>query len=653
MRINYLYLTNFQGLRDVRFDFNGLNADIYGDNATGKTTVFNGLTWLLFDKASTGAKNFTPKTKSADGDEHHLEHCAEAGLILNDGQLLTLKKVYKESYKRKRGSAQEEFDGHVVEYFIDGVPVREKDYAAALNNLIGPDEQMKMLMMPDYFAEVVSWETRRKILLEMCGDICDADVINGTPELKDLPEYLAVPGAAGKQYTVEEFKKIAATSCAKINKDLESIPKIINEAKLAKPDVKGLGLVSIEAAINATNVLIDNKLQEKQQVLSGDANVDAIRKQITKYNLMLAEERSAYAEKSSKLNENTYKILNNLNTAKAIAVNNVNEMTNYLTAMKHKLESMGKTRQQLHDEYARVYAGTWQGSDVCPTCGQTLPSDAIAQAVAAFNTNRSNRLEEINKQGQTCSKSVIAALEDEIDKVQNNIQTANESINQINADISTAEQSLVKSKPFEETTVYLETMQVIAALQSDGSNADAVVSQQVHEIDTELSNLRMKLSALISDKSNITLATQQEERIESLNATEKAFSREYERLQRGINLCDEFIKAKVSMLTESINSRFDSVRFRLFINQINGGLKEDCEVMVPGDGRMVPYAFANNAARINAGLEIINALAAHWDMTGPVFVDNAESVTQLRPIASQLIRLIVSAPDKKLRMEIH
>ena len=75
--------------------------------------------------------------------------------------------------------------------------------------------------------------------------------------------------------------------------------------------------------------------------------------------------------------------------------------------------------------------------------------------------------------------------------------------------------------------------------------------------------------------------------------------------------------------------------------------------MVPtDDGRLVPFAFANNAARINAGLEIIDTLSAHWGVTMPVFVDNAESVTRLTHTTAQVIRLVVSEPDKKLRLEV-
>jgi hypothetical protein len=124
-------------------------------------------------------------------------------------------------------------------------------------------------------------------------------------------------------------------------------------------------------------------------------------------------------------------------------------------------------------------------------------------------------------------------------------------------------------------------------------------------------------------------------------------------VEKGIYLCELFIRAKVALITDSINRRFRAVRFRLFLEQINGGLKEDCEVMVPSvGGSLVPYFSANNAARINASLEIIDALGSDWGERMPVMVDNAESVTRLNPIGAQVIRLVVSADDPALRLEL-
>ena len=236
MKIKSLRLENFQGIQHAEFDFDGLSASIYGDNATGKTTVFNAVTWLLFDKASTGAKNFTPKTKGAGGDLHNLDHSAEASFILDSGEIATFKKVYHEVWKKKRGSSTEEFDGHTIDFYIDGVPTKEKAYTSTLQNYCGGIERMKMLTMPDYFAESMPWDERRKILIEICGDITDADVIQSNEDLADIDIYLRKPVTGHQFYSVEEYKKIAAARKSEINKQLLTLPGRIDEARRAIPE---------------------------------------------------------------------------------------------------------------------------------------------------------------------------------------------------------------------------------------------------------------------------------------------------------------------------------------------------------------------------------------------------------------------------------
>ncbi|NLL89347.1 MAG: hypothetical protein GX228_10610, partial [Firmicutes bacterium] len=137
-------------------------------------------------------------------------------------------------------------------------------------------------------------------------------------------------------------------------------------------------------------------------------------------------------------------------------------------------------------------------------------------------------------------------------------------------------------------------------------------------------------------------------RIEELKAEERKLAAEYEELERQLYLTEEFIRTKVRLLEEKINSKFKLARFKLFNTLVNGGIEECCETTFQG----IPYSNLNNGARLNIGLDIINTLAEHYGFEAPIFVDNAEAVTQLIPTTGQQIRLIVSAQDKKLRIEL-
>jgi hypothetical protein len=264
MKLIRLKLENFQGIKSAEFKFDGHSASIYGDNATGKTTVYNAVTWLLFDRASTNAKNFTPKTKGANGDLHYLDHAAEAEFNVG-GRHITLRKVYHENYKKKRGSATEEFDGHSVDYYVDGVPTKEKDFQLTLLAFCGSAEKMKMLTMPDYFPEQLPWDARRTILLEICGDVDDDMVIASTPELKDLPEYLQMPGSTIQRYSVEDYKKIAQTTKTDINKQIQAIPGRIDEATRAIPDTTGIDPAEIDGALPCRRQLHSRHQKEDQR----------------------------------------------------------------------------------------------------------------------------------------------------------------------------------------------------------------------------------------------------------------------------------------------------------------------------------------------------------------------------------------------------
>ena len=107
-------------------------------------------------------------------------------------------------------------------------------------------------------------------------------------------------------------------------------------------------------------------------------------------------------------------------------------------------------------------------------------------------------------------------------------------------------------------------------------------------------------------------------------------------------LCEEFIRTKVDMLEEKINKLFKNVKFKMFNTLINGGIEETCQTLING----VPYSDANNAAKINAGLEIINVISKHYQRSFPVFIDNRESVTKIIPTDCQIANLIVSEKIK-------
>ncbi len=111
-------------------------------------------------------------------------------------------------------------------------------------------------------------------------------------------------------------------------------------------------------------------------------------------------------------------------------------------------------------------------------------------------------------------------------------------------------------------------------------------------------------------------------------------------------MIDEFVTEKVTTIENKVNAMFISIKIKMFEPQINGGLKDVCTILIKG----VPFEDANNAGKINAGIEIINALSKFHKQTAPIFVDNAESISNILKSESQMIELYVNPEYKTLKI---
>lgn len=126
IRLAELHLSNFKGVKSFTLETGGESAKVYGDNATGKTTLFDAFMWLLFDKDSQNKKDFEIKTLSKDNKAvSGVDHEVSAVLLI-DGKSVELKKVYSEKWTKKRGSAKQVFSGHTTDYYVNDVPVKKK-----------------------------------------------------------------------------------------------------------------------------------------------------------------------------------------------------------------------------------------------------------------------------------------------------------------------------------------------------------------------------------------------------------------------------------------------------------------------------------------------------------------------------------------------
>ena len=642
MKILKLHLENFQGLKDFSLVPNGGDASVYGDNGVGKSTLYNAFTWLMYGKASTDEKNYTPKTVGS----HHLDHIVELTAELDDGSQLTLKKDYHEVYKTKRGNADPVFAGHTSDYYIDGVPTNETDFNARLKDIYKTEELARMLTSYSYFLEDMKIKDRRDKLLEICGDVDFDSVIKSDENLIEFPTILKKPGETDSFYTVEEYQAIASKEKKLIDKKLKEIPERIDEALKARPDTEGLNKRDLEA-----------KLEELKQTKADAVASNTKDNAIAKAQEELANARADYSfaaakylETESKKTEGVRGEIRQLQEKAGKIQEETDRLSRELRRTLEIIKDMTAERSKLIAEWNEENAKQWTGSGICPTCGQILPPAYLERVQSEFNTRKSKKLEDISNRGKAVSKAVIAAAEEASKKIDASLSVKMGELNAIEAEIEKAKAGMKESAPFIET----EEGQKLATHITDLENRLGLIKEAEFKAPNAdlLENIEGMIEGVRTKLANVEMAEKQDARKAELEEEEKELSAQFESLTHGLYLCDLYSKAKAALLDDKVNSHFETLKFRLFIEQQNGGIADDCEALIPCGDTLVPFRSANNAARINAGLEIIDALSNYYGVQLPIYVDNAESSTKIRDTKAQQIRLYVSENDKTLRVEV-
>lgn len=657
MKLQTLTLTNFQGTKRLSLPVYGRNASVYGENATGKTTIANAFSWLLTGKASTGSKGFTPKTNDSKGGElHNLDHCAEAELTLEDGSKVTLKKVFHEVYKKKRGHAETEFSGNTIDYYINGVPTKEKEYTQFIQETLGGEERMKMLTLPGYFLKDLDHKKRREVLTEIFGEEDDQTVIDSMAELADLPEFLRIPGSE-QRYSVDEYRKIASAQKRDINSKLDKLPERIDEAANAIPDVaETLSEETIQNEIVEIDAHI-GKLESRRKALESDgaaatAEVDA---EIMRLSVELTKAEGEHLQAENDRLADQYReasaLLKQASERKKEAVQAALKVDK-LTAQHSAME---QTRAKLLQDWNQTFEMKWNAnSELCPCCGQRLPPEKISQMRGDFNQRRSQRLTEITERGQReASLEMLTALRERIQQAEARQRTNATEAERL-ADQAEQARNAIPKRPFEETDVYRvlnEKRTMLQAKKTELTKKGPL--DEVEKVSVAIQDWTSRKQNLQTQLAYLHTAQTQRERISALEREERTLAAEFERIEQGLYLCELFVRRKTELMSDRINGQFKTLRFQLFREQNNGGLVDCCEALVPSpQGALVPYPDANDGAKVNSGLEVIDVLSKYFGVTAPIIVDKAESVTNLQTVDTQIIRLVASEGDKRLRVVI-
>jgi len=632
-----LTLKNFKGVKSFSLDAQGENVSVYGDNATGKTTIPDAFQWLLFDKDSANRKDFDIKTLMPDGTPiHNLEHEVSATLEV-DGKAVLLRKVYSEKWTKKRGSATSTFTGHTTDYFIDGVPVKKGEYEARIAE-IANEKIFKLLTSPSFFNEQLHWEERRKILLEVCGDISDSDVIASDESLSELSAIL-------QGRSLDDHKKVIKSRLTEINRELDKIPVRIDEVTMSLPDTSGLNKEEIIGSLEAHKDMIRKKEQQIARIEEGGEIAEKT-KLIREIEGSLIEIRNEHGRRNSGIVQEKQSELMKVKETFMDTKSEVYSLESDIKRLNGSILLLNDKIESLRKDWFAVDAEKFEISQetVCPTCGQNIPENQLIEArekaLAAFNQKKAERLERISKEGCELKKQKESE-EKAKEETKENLQKAKARMEQGEKAVTALQKEVddlqTQTTNYTDDPAYIQKLQEKEAIEKDIESLKAGRTEEVNEIRKDIAALESSAREMEKNLANIEAQAKGIARIRELSEQQKELAKEYERLEKELFLTEEFTRAKVKMLEERINSRFRFARFKMFDLQVNGGISECCTTLYNG----VPYGKnLNSGHEIIVGMDIIRTLSEYYGFVAPIFVDNAESVTKLPEMDAQVIRLV-------------
>lgn len=640
IKIKRLTLENFKCHSFLNLVFEGNSTSIYGDNATGKTSIYDGLTCLLFGKDSSGRvigeKGVNIKPLNANGEvrDHQAITSIEAEFLV-DGETVTLRRTYQEIWTTRRGSSEAVYDGDTTNYFVDGVPMKKNAFDTRVRELV-PEDLFRMLTSVSFFAGDMKWQDRRAVLFDMAGTMTDKEIMERDTVFLPLLESMG-------KLNLSEYKAKLLSQKKGLTGIRDDAPTRINECQRLLQELQGVDF---------------NALREEAKTL--EAQREAISKE-----LIALENDSALGQKQleirgAKLERDTLESRNRAYREQQSAAGpGLQFLRTQIEGERSRLENLrtvaNRTRRDLDRYDAQIQSSREQwvtvngesfAGGVCPTCGQALPFEQLKTATAGFEEKKQRRLSDI--------EATATRLKDEKEAAVARLTELEEEEKERQARITALEEQLRKAK---DTAIQVKDLEGFAQqlVQINGriQTLQKEYTQLMGDAAAVRDNLRYELNGVSGRLNGVwdKLATesvkkQTEKRIAELKADARNAAEALESIEKMLYTMEEFTRFKAKFVESSINDLFRIAAFRLFREQANGGLEERCDVVYNG----VPYMGLNNGMKINVGIDIINALSRHYGVTVPLFVDNAEAVTRLESCNAQVIRLVVSENDKELRV---
>lgn len=649
--IKSLNIENFKKVKQANYDFENLSASILGKNESGKTTLNDAFTWLLFGKDSLGAdeKSFSIRPLNKNGDLiHFVDIVVEAVLTIN-GKDLKLKKVRKEKWVKSRETREQEFSGNENDYYINAVPTKANEYKNKISEIIDED-LFKLLTDAKYFSNI-DWKKRREVIFKLVGNITDEVVIGSDSTLKPLLQHLE----DGK--SIDDLLKITKDKKNKLNKDLEMLPAKISERMLDTfSDLKNVDSASLNATLVSLQEKHKNAVESKLSPLKSNMKLE-LREELYKLEDDYKLETKASKEALQQALDNKQKSINALSQIASqkgvdanVKENKIKGLTADIKAHESRIEKYTLEFEELKKEYAEIKASQPTTADTCYNCNQALPKDMIDTQIEKFNQDKAKKLESNIARGKEL-KFDLASEVSEKELATTTIETLTEEVEVISQEIKEIEieANALDLQAFAEVETP-RALEIKKALTLKNQELQDLNNAKEETLDDPNAGLVESINKEIEEVTTLLARTKEratnQARILELQQEEKRIQQEYETVYSLQILCESFIVKKAEMIEKSVNDNFNIVKFKLFETQINGGIAETCMPTLNG----VPYPSINSAGKVEVGLDIISALQKAYGVKAPIWIDNAESITNIPAMDCQVIKLYVSPKTANLEV---
>lgn len=644
-----LILKNFKKIQDLTVEFTDKNTFICGGNGTGKTTLQDAFLWLLFGKDSTNRAdtNFNIKTLGKDGKPIlHLVHSVTGVLSIN-GRDIELQRNYVEKWGS--GVNAGVLQNHATEFYLNGVKLKtKKEYDAEVAAIL-PEDVFRMITNPLYFPTMKA-QDQKAMLLEMAGNVTNEEVANINPKFQELISLIS-----GR--SLEQLAKEIASKKSAIKDELKGIPGRIDSVRDAMPESEDWAVLEKEIADKKEKIKdIDSQLADKSKQIEAEFKAKSeLQKQIGNKKLAKSQRENEIRQNA---NKSYHDVLDNISKLEYQVKSKDAEISRKQedhSRIKATIGVLNNDLELLRGKFYAIDAETLQypeGAFICPTCKRELEVEDIQakqqELQDNFNLNKANRLKTVQNEGKEKAAKVeelkkqCSIIQAAITQLSNEKEILVHNINECKGNMPEEQdtQKIILSDP-----TWLSLSNEITDLENQlKAEAKPIDTTELKEAKAILSEAIDELNKKLGKRDTIERSNKVIKELEDKRDKNNEALAEQERLEF---LVQDFQKEKDNKLMERINGMFSLVKFSFISEKLNGNEAITCFCSVDG----VPFADVNNASKINAGLDIINAICRSVGITAPIFIDNRESVNELIPTMSQVINLVVSK-DKSLMIRV-